>query len=400
VTRSGDNRTVTCLEAAELGFAFVKTCSKCDYYLQNRALNMKALSMPRSELSKMWQCTSLHRVGDLNSSEAFKTPYQEVRITSYNSYIVRDRSSGSSPKRVRLFESVTQSAITNSSDVQENNNNSILGNGIGQTGAFGPVQRALIERDEAHRERNEAHHERDEARRARDEAFRERDLAYHEKREMRRQRDIVILERDAAVIDRNSARSKMESAIAERDAADISCAEKQSLLDKALASLSSLTDEIGRWKNSCQKLQEENKQLLDTLETRNTTIALYAQHQSQLNNRVLALEHNQAGYASNRYVMVRPNGPKIKYIQNFAAALFPETNKKERLKVLFDLLYENRKSFRAHVNRSMKPILLPLVKQDICKEIRKFYAPWKILEVLDGSKQSLNQVSLIFIISL
>jgi hypothetical protein len=41
-----------------------------------------------------------------------------------------------------------------------------------------------------------------------------------------------------------------------------------------------------------------------------------------------------------------------------------------------------------------------LVKQDICKEIRKFYAPWKILEVLDGSKQSLNQVSLIFIIFL
>jgi hypothetical protein len=115
VTRSGDNRTVTCLEAAELGFAFVKTCSKCDYYLQNRALNMKALSMPRSELSKMWQCTSLHRVGDLNSSEAFKTPYQEVPITSYNSYIVKDHSSGSSSKRVQLFESVTPTAITNSS---------------------------------------------------------------------------------------------------------------------------------------------------------------------------------------------------------------------------------------------------------------------------------------------
>jgi uncharacterized protein (DUF3084 family) len=82
---------------------------------------------------------------------------------------------------------------------------------------------------------------------------------------MRRQRDNAILEIDAAIIDRNSARSKMESAIADRDAADISCAEKQNLLDKALASESSLTDEIGRWKSSCQKLQEENKQLLDTL---------------------------------------------------------------------------------------------------------------------------------------
>jgi myosin heavy subunit len=168
------------------------------------------------------------------------------------------------------------------------------------------VQRALIERDEA--------------RHARDEAFRERDLAYHEKRGMHQQRENVILEKDAAVIDRNSAHSKLESAIPDRD---VSCAEKQNLLDRALASLSSLMDEIGRWKSPCQKLQEENKQLLDTLETRNKMIALHKQHQSQLNNRVLALEHHQAAYASKRYVMVRPNGPKIKYIQNSATALFP-----------------------------------------------------------------------------
>ena len=85
VGRSGDNRMFTCIEASKLGFAFIDRCSKCDYYLQNHALNMKALSLPRSQLSKMWQCTSLHRVGDLNSSVAFNTPYQEVPVTSYNS---------------------------------------------------------------------------------------------------------------------------------------------------------------------------------------------------------------------------------------------------------------------------------------------------------------------------
>jgi hypothetical protein len=91
--------------------------------------------------------------------------------------------------------------------------------------------------------------------------------------------------------------------------------------------------------------------------------------------------------------MVHPNGPTLKYIQNFANALFPETHKQERLKVLFDLLYEKRKSFHAHVNHQIKPALLPFVRKEISKEIRKFYSPWKILEVLDGSKQSLNQVS-------
>jgi len=45
---------VTCLEATELGFLFVSTCSTCDNYLENWALNMKAQTCPRSELSKMW----------------------------------------------------------------------------------------------------------------------------------------------------------------------------------------------------------------------------------------------------------------------------------------------------------------------------------------------------------
>jgi MinD-like ATPase involved in chromosome partitioning or flagellar assembly len=126
---------------------------------------------------------------------------------------------------------------------------------------------------------------------------------------------------------------------------------------------------------------------------KNEIINVYEQHQNQINQRVLALEHQQAISASKTCVMVRPNSLTLKYIQNFANALFPETNKQERLKVLFDLLYEKRKSFRAHVNHQIKPALLPLVRKKISKEIRKFYSPWKILEVLDGSKQSLNQVS-------
>ena len=55
--RSGDSRLVTCLEAAELALVPVKACSKCDNYLQNKALNAKASSLPRAALSKFWQCS-------------------------------------------------------------------------------------------------------------------------------------------------------------------------------------------------------------------------------------------------------------------------------------------------------------------------------------------------------
>jgi hypothetical protein len=42
--RSAASRMVTCLEAIEQGYTFVTMCSKCDYYLQHKKLNMKAMS--------------------------------------------------------------------------------------------------------------------------------------------------------------------------------------------------------------------------------------------------------------------------------------------------------------------------------------------------------------------
>jgi hypothetical protein len=88
---------------------------------------------------------------------------------------------------------------------------------------------------------------------------------------------------------------------------------------------------------------------------------IYEQRQNQINQRVLALEQQQAIYASKACVMVPPNGPTLKYIQNFSNVLFPETHKQETLKVLFNMLYKKRKSFRAHVDCQIKPALLLLV---------------------------------------
>ncbi len=76
VGRSEDSRLVTCLEAAELALVPVKTCSKCDYYLANKALNAKASSLPQAQLSKFWQCASLHKVSELRNCVYTDTPYQ------------------------------------------------------------------------------------------------------------------------------------------------------------------------------------------------------------------------------------------------------------------------------------------------------------------------------------
>jgi len=84
------NRVVTCLEATEMGFSFIQTCSKCDYYLQNRALNAKALKLPRSELSAMWQCTGCtgkHKLGDLSCHDGTNTSYRPAPVTKYDSFL-------------------------------------------------------------------------------------------------------------------------------------------------------------------------------------------------------------------------------------------------------------------------------------------------------------------------
>lgn len=102
--RSSANRTITCLEARENGYDFVKTCSHCDYYLQNKALNQKALKLPRSQLSKIWQCTSLHKLGELYHSSCMGSKYRPLVPNKTNSYLCSDHGvSKATSKRVRLF---------------------------------------------------------------------------------------------------------------------------------------------------------------------------------------------------------------------------------------------------------------------------------------------------------
>jgi hypothetical protein len=63
------------------------------------------------------------------------------------------------------------------------------------------------------------------------------------------------------------------------------------------------------------------------------------------------------------------------------------------MNVLFDLLYNEVKSFQSHVDKEVKERLTPQMQMELCGEIRKHCSPWSILKALDTCNQFLNQVS-------
>jgi hypothetical protein len=59
----------------------------------------------------------------------------------------------------------------------------------------------------------------------------------------------------------------------------------------------------------------------------------------------------------------------MKYIHNFAHALFPETPRKQQLIALFDVLYDEKKFFHNHIKTKTKLVLIPLARMEACREI-------------------------------
>ncbi len=85
---------------------------------------------------------------------------------------------------------------------------------------------------------------------------------------------------------------------------------------------------------------------------------------------------------------------KVKLIQKFAYLLSPEIdNRLHQVTEIFDVLFEKRKHFKKYVRAKLRVELRDIIRLETCREIKKFYAPWRILEVMDCSQQSLNQVS-------
>ncbi len=74
----------------------------------------------------------------------------------------------------------------------------------------------------------------------------------------------------------------------------------------------------------------------------------FNEHQAH-HERVCNLEAMQSLHQSRTYVFVASKEPPQKYNLNFANALFPEKPPKEKILALFDILYDQLKSFRNHV---------------------------------------------------
>jgi hypothetical protein len=347
-----------------MGYCFVNTCSRCDYYLQNRNLNNKALTLPWLQLSKLWQCTSLHKVGDLYHSQCTQTPYQPILPKKSNSFICSDRSSSSGSKRVRLFEAATPNAnAENKSPLPSAQSLNLRNKQVQQDSVAVTV--AKSERDMALAERDTAFAERDAA-------FVERDIAYSKADSAKVECYKAMVERDHALNDRDVAMQQSKSQ-----------AEKIDDLENAIEAL--------QWK--LDEKVEENKLLLENKERTDALLMVYSENLTRLNGRVAALEVLQSR-SSNMTVGTR--GRPLQYITRFASKLFPELNKKQQLTSIFDVLYSNKKSFRAYAKTQIQEDLLPEMRMKLCIDIQKQFAAWKFLAVLDCSNQSLNQVRLCF----
>jgi len=280
-------------------FFSVKTCSKCDYYLQNKALNAKAAA-----LSKFWQCTSLHKVSDLQGCQYTQTPYQPQPISKHNSYIFLDHSSGGGRvKRVCLFAS--------GGTPNENNNPTCQS----------PDQSVRIDTFESLlMGRNEAHCDRDAALRERDAALRERDAALAEKESAVKELIVSRRERNAAVADRLLAERAMDSARATVD--NIKATrhyrydEVLNGLEVAKVEMATLEDALRKSEQSYDEILQKHNNVEKELSTSKEMISVYEQRLVSLSDRVSQLKAKEALHASKRYVFVGTNGPPLFYIKN------------------------------------------------------------------------------------
>jgi hypothetical protein len=130
--------------------------SGCDYYMQNRQLNAIAMKKHRLDLSKYWQCTPPHTYDQLASSY-MNTPYQPIKPTKYNSYLVSDQgisNYNSTTKRVQLF-----SPPSSENSVSKAPNPSILDHHfihITMEISFADYSNCLVERDSVCAEQDSA----------------------------------------------------------------------------------------------------------------------------------------------------------------------------------------------------------------------------------------------------
>jgi hypothetical protein len=402
-TRSALSRSVTCIEAQEEGYSFVNTCSKCDYYLSNRFLNNKAMSRPCSELSKMWQCTRPHKLGDLYLSAMHNTPYDETPINKNNSFLVSS-----------FYASTQSSGISSSEQVSESVTRSQGSSKRARVDVEKDLERAVRDCDKLRQEFDEAlsdcnrlRNERDEAlkdcnklRLERDEAIKKCNMEMQEHDDTLNECNMLRHERDKAVSANNKQRQDLEHAVNE-------CNLLRNERDEAKRELEKFIHEVAAKQAELVILREELQLSIDgraadtkksnavSLDSSRMKVLLEncTEKVRTLTARVLHLEAITMNKSTIHVSSTVKS--KAKSIRNFAKKLYPTLNNKEQLTSMYDELYSTFKSFRKHVKSKLKGLLLDELRMETCREIKKYFAPWRFLEVMDCSQQSLNQVSFV-----
>jgi chromosome segregation ATPase len=218
------------------------------------------------------------------------------------------------------------------------------------------------------------------------------------------ERDIAFAERDSAItrMDEISAESARECEAARKEVVSAKAKWHEVTIERDLAAQERdfLEAENIRHLNMISRLESEilllRNEVANLKEKQRTTeelLPVYVERQSRLTERVSALELQQRKDQSKSYVFVGSKKSPLLYLKNFTKKLYPELDHKAQLVSLFEEMYAKKKSFRTYVKRRVKGDIILSLRMDVCRDIKKHFAPWKFLEVLDNSKQSLNQVS-------
>ncbi len=187
-------------------------------------------------------------------------------------------------------------------------------------------------------------------------------------------------ERDTAIADCDRAVNERDIAIADHD-------EAKSDRDIAYAEWDRVISELNR------DVSERDVDVFHARSSAHSIIKEMQARQVQLSQRVAYLEATNRNTTMLR-VSQKPNKDKVKLIQKFAHLLSPELdNKMQQMNEIFDVLFEKRKYFKKYVRAKLKVELRDIIRLETCREIKKIYAPWRILEVMGCSQQSLDQVS-------
>lgn len=392
MTRTDSSRILTCLEVCEQGLvADIKLCSGCDYYKNNVALNAMAQKKPRSQLSRYWQCTTLHNFGVVMEAVQLETPYERDRkITKYNSLNVVSKVSGDVPpsrnKRVRLFSPGDASDSSGGEASLRVRNENAPPRPSDRNALLTQRSLAIVGRDVA-----VAQHEK--LSREHGRTLEQLNVAVKEQERLTMELSVAIVQRNQYLVERNRALSERDVALSERD---VALSERDTAVCKMTLLAEQRESAVMEHRAAIVEVEEVRKHLHAISEVNSKTQASWQEmkeKQVQVVQRVAYLEALSRS-ASTMRVPQKPAKNKLKLIDKFASLLSPELETKdEQLNEVFEVLYGKRKKFKKFVKAKLKDEVKGVVRSETCREIKKYFAPWRILQVMDCSQQSLNQVN-------